>query len=120
MADPYHHSLSSVKKWGGDTEDYIAIHRWFDGSKASWCDPRHRAMRHHAEGIADSIERFGGEITLSTGKKVPVRWIGEQHVLEDLGRIPTFKEWIMEMPSEGKPVPMWMIRPQKISKILEA
>jgi hypothetical protein len=25
MAHPYHHALSSVKKWGGAIEDYIAI-----------------------------------------------------------------------------------------------
>ena len=33
-------------------------------------------------------------ITLSTGRIVPVRLIGEQHVLEDLGRIPSFADWM--------------------------
>jgi len=28
MAHPYHHALSSVKKWGGETEDYQAIHNY--------------------------------------------------------------------------------------------
>jgi len=28
MAHPYHHALSSVKKWGGTVEDYQAIHAW--------------------------------------------------------------------------------------------
>lgn len=51
MAHPYHHSLSSVKKWGGSIEDYIYIHNWFDESKKIIADFRHRALRHHAEGI---------------------------------------------------------------------
>jgi hypothetical protein len=26
MAHPYHHALSSVKKWGGEVSDYIHLH----------------------------------------------------------------------------------------------
>ena len=33
MAHPYHHALSSVRKWGGTVEDYLPIHSWFDASK---------------------------------------------------------------------------------------
>ena len=33
MANCYYHALSSVKKWGGDPEDYQPIHDWFDESK---------------------------------------------------------------------------------------
>jgi hypothetical protein len=29
MAHPYHHALSSVKKWGGTVDDFIAVHAWF-------------------------------------------------------------------------------------------
>jgi hypothetical protein len=51
MAHPYHHALSSVKKWGGEVSDYLPLHSWFDQSKAIEADFRHRALRHHAEGI---------------------------------------------------------------------
>lgn len=51
MAHPYHHALSSVKQWGGQVDDYLPIHNWFDESKAFIGDFRHRALRHHAEGI---------------------------------------------------------------------
>jgi hypothetical protein len=51
MAHPYHHALSSVKKWGGTVDDFIAVHTWFDQSKEITADFRHRALRHHAEGI---------------------------------------------------------------------
>jgi hypothetical protein len=30
MPHPHHHSLSSVKRWGGVPDDYAAIHDWFD------------------------------------------------------------------------------------------
>ena len=29
-----------------------------------------------------------------TGRVVPVRWVGEQHVKEDLGFIPSVKDWL--------------------------
>jgi hypothetical protein len=51
MAHPYHHSLSSTRKWGGSVFDYLPLHSWFDQSKAIAADFRHRALRHHAEGI---------------------------------------------------------------------
>lgn len=94
MAHPYHHALSSVKKWGGEVKDYLAIHSWFDESKAFWADFRHRAPRHHAEGIFLCERLFGPTLTNADGRVIPVRWVGEQHVREDLGRIPTAADWL--------------------------
>ncbi len=94
MATPYHHALSSVKKWGGTVEDYLALHQWFDETKSMMPDFRHRAARHHAEGIFLCERVFGVTITLSAGKKIPTRWVGEQHVKEDLGRIPSLQDWL--------------------------
>jgi hypothetical protein len=93
MANPYHHALSSVKKWGGVPEDYQAIHDFFDASKESWADPRHRALRHHTQGIFECERTFGHAIRISTGRMIPVRWVGEQHVKEDCGFIPTMQDW---------------------------
>ena len=59
MAHPWHHALSSVRKWGGAPEDYLAVHAWFDASKAITADFRHRALRHHAEGIVMAETIFG-------------------------------------------------------------
>ena len=93
MAHCYYHALSSVRKWGGMSDDYLTLHQWFDESKAIFADPRHRALRHHAEGIFMLETLFGATITNSDGKIVPVRLIGEQHVIEDLGFIPSFADW---------------------------
>ena len=68
MGHCYHHALSSVRKWGGEPEDYLPIHQWFDEpSKLIIADFRHRALRHHAEGAFMAERFFGTKITVSTG-----------------------------------------------------
>jgi hypothetical protein len=89
----FYHAQSSVKLFGGRIEDYQPLHDWFDESKLILADFRHRALRHHAEGIFMLERFFGTTITNSDGKEIPVRLIGEQHVKEDLGRIPSFADW---------------------------
>jgi hypothetical protein len=99
---PYLHARISAKKFGGIPEDYIEIHDWFDSTKAHIPDARHRLVLHNAYGIFLCEQVFGEivqmpngtfkrapYITISTGKKVSVRDIAEQHVIDDLGCIPT-------------------------------
>lgn len=114
MAHPYHHALSSSKKWGGAVEDYLAIHSWFDASKEIIADFRHRALRHHAEGIFMAETIFGVTITLSSGRVIPTRWVCEQHVTENLGFIPSFADWARAI----QPAP-WMGRTRKIEPDLD-
>ena len=109
MSNPYHHALSSAKKWGGTAEDYQQIHDWFDESKMMMADFRHRALRHHAEGIFMCERIFGHTITLSNGKKIPTRWVGEQHVAEDLGFIPSMQDWLKHIMPEP-----WMGKTKKL------
>ena len=99
MAHPLKHAESSARKFGGKAEDYLPIHNWFDESKAFFPDFRHRALRHHAEGIFLAEKLFGVAIVNSDGKQVPVRYLGEQHVREDLGRIPTAQDWLLQITS---------------------
>ena len=99
MSHPYHHAVSSAKKWGGCAEDYQKIHDWFDQSKSFYADWRHRALRHHAEGIFMCESIFGVTLTNSLGQEIPVRLIGEQHVREDLGRIPSVQDWLSNITS---------------------
>ena len=97
MAHPLKHAESSARKFGGKAEDYLPIHKWFDESKAFFPDFRHRALRHHAEGIFLAEKLFGVAIVNSEGKQIPVRYLGEQHVREDLGRIPTAQDWLLQI-----------------------
>jgi hypothetical protein len=93
MSHPWIHAISSAKQFGGKTEDYIALHSWFDDTKA-WCpDWRHRAIRHHSKGIEECVTVFGDTIVNSDGTQVSVYELGVQHVTEDVGFVPTPKDW---------------------------
>ena len=104
MAHPYHHAESSARKYGGEPSEYLRLHEWFDASKSHMADFRHRAPRHHSEGIFLLETFFGATIMNSADRVVPVRFIGEQHVLEDLGRIPTVQDWLGKIQPES-----WML-----------
>jgi hypothetical protein len=114
MSHPYHHAISSQKKHGGRWEDYIKIHNWFDETKAHFADFRHRAMRHHSEGIFLMEKMFGVTLELSNGRVIPTRWVGEQHVKEDLGRIPTIQDWLSNLKPQS-----WMGKTEKIEQEVE-
>ena len=94
MSNAYYHAVSSAKKFGGSPEDYLKIHEWFDRGKVSQPDFRHRALSHHSQGIYDAALLFGSTIKISTKALAPVRLVGEQHILEDLGFIPSFQDWM--------------------------
>lgn len=105
MATAIHHGESSAKKWGGQAEDYLPIHEWFDETKAHKWHFTHRIFRHHTMGIENAEQIFGRTITNSNGRKVPVRWIGEQHMIEDFGYVPTPEDWLRHVESAA-----WMTR----------
>ena len=90
----YLHAQASAKKWGGVPEDYLEIHQWIDQFKSTFGDVRHRAMLHHAKGPWMAQDVFGVTITINRKngegtKKVMVRDIAENHIVEDLGWLPS-------------------------------
>jgi len=113
MAHPWDHSRSSSKKFGGEPEEYLKYHEWFDETKSWIGHSKHRMFRHHSEGIFELERVFGVSFVNSVGKTVYTRYIGEQHVKEDcFGYIPSAKEWVKALES-GKPEE-WMIKTLKI------
>ena len=112
MANPWHHAVSSARRYGGEPDSYLHVHEWFDATKGWLPDFRHRAIRHHSEGIAQAVELFppikihvlvNGE---RKEKVIPIRWVAEQHVIEDLGHIPTAADWLRGLTT----VEPWMNR----------
>lgn len=95
---PYMHGKVSVKKFGGKEEDYQKIHDFLDSTKSHFPDMRHRAMLHNSWGIYLCEQIFGLYIVNSDDKKVQVRDIAEQHVLDDMGRIPTIQDYLQHLP----------------------
>jgi hypothetical protein len=95
---PYLHGLVSARKFGGKPEDYQEIHDFLDSSKAAFPDMRHRAILHSSFGIYICEKVFGINIENSAGQLVSVRDIAEQHVIDDMGRIPTVQDYLSGMP----------------------
>lgn len=91
---PVFHANLSVKKYGGAREDYLPIHNFIDSSKSTYADARHRAILHSTFGIYITEQMFGEIIVNSDGREVCVRDIAEDHVIQDLGFIPTVEKWL--------------------------
>lgn len=133
---PFVHALNSVKRFGGIPEDYISIHNFFDWSKFTVGDLRHRVILHNTFGcflaeklfgypeakIKASAQKFGWTeeevqaikglidearsndstfVTNSDGKRIQIRDIAEQHIVEDMGCIPTVEDCIHLLPLHG-------------------
>jgi len=105
---PYLHAELSVKKWGGRPEDYMPIHDFMDSSKAHVADMRHRALLHSSFGIYLAERVFGHRIMIGQPLLkdemafkhpvfVSVRDIAEQHVIQDLGFIPSVQQYLDHM-----------------------
>lgn len=94
----YYHAVISAKKHGGNPEDYQPLHDFIDSSKSTMADSRHRAILHNSFGIFLAERVFGPTITNSEGKEIPTRILAEEHVIDDLGFIPTVEHYLGEMP----------------------
>lgn len=101
MSKPYKHAQSSAETFGGIPDDYLEIHKFMDSSKVAIADPRHRAVFHSAFGCFVVEFVFGEIIINSDYEEVSTRDIAEQHIIEDLGFVPTLEKWFEKMPIES-------------------
>lgn len=108
---PYNHARNSVRKWKGVEDDYMPIHEFIDSSKAHYADMRHRALLHTSFGCYLAELVFGTMITNSSGIKVSVRDVAEQHIIEDMGRIPSVSHFLDNMTLQN-----WMGGPSDRTK----
>ncbi len=111
---PLIHAKCSVKAHGGKLEDYMPIHEFIDHSKSSVPDIRHRAMLHSSWGIYLVEQVFGSVLKNSEGKDISTRDIAEEHVIQDLGFIPTMQDWLKDLPIKG-----WMSGSRKKRVVLK-
>lgn len=109
MSDYTYHSVSSAKAFGGKPDEYDAIHQWMDRSRAGTDRLMHRMLAHHTQGIRDCVEHFGDTITISTGRRVSVQLLARQHVMEDLGFVPTLDHY-----AELLRCPRWASKPAQL------
>lgn len=94
---PLLHANISAKKYGGIPEEYMDIHNFIDSSKAAYPSVKHRAILHSAFGIYLVEQVFGDHFVNSDEKTVIVRDIAEEHIIQDLGFIPTVQDYLENM-----------------------
>jgi hypothetical protein len=97
---PVVHAKNSVRKFGGNLDDYMKFHNWMDSTKAHIPDIRHRMILHNAWGIFMAEQIFGSYFKNSDGKIVSVRDVLELHVVDDLGHIPTLEQCFKNFKAE--------------------
>ena len=104
--NPWIHAKNSANRYQGEPCDYLEIHQFMDSAKEHLGTIVHRIVLHNTFGIALAEKLFGDIIqtgtgkfvrqpfiTNSDGKKVFIRDIAQDHVLEDMhGSIPTMSE----------------------------
>ena len=94
---PNIHAKMSAHKYGGEPEDYLFIHEFIDSSKAHVPDMRHRALLHNSWGPYLAQQMFGSTFINYAGKEVHIRDVCEDHIIQDVGRIPTVAECLEDL-----------------------
>lgn len=100
MANPLIHSKSSVKRWGGKVEDYIAIHELIDSPKVTMNNNTSRTLTHNTWFAYHIVPKvFGYNIVNSDGKSVDTVDIAMLHIAEDFRMkfVPTPQDYLKHL-----------------------
>lgn len=98
--NPMVHSKSSVKRWGGNVNDYMPIHKLLDSPKATMNNNTSRMLTHNTWFAYEVIPLiFGYNIINSDGRSVDVVDIAMLHISEDYKHkfIPTPQDFLKHM-----------------------
>jgi hypothetical protein len=117
IMNPEVHSQLSVKRWGGQVEDYYLLHSFMDSTKELCSDNRHRIL-HTLWGVRRVvIPIFGKTLINSDGKAVNVKDLCERdHILPDYANrfIPTLNDFLTAMNIDT--IPNWRDKIDRIHK----
>lgn len=108
---PFLHGRIHAKKYGGKGSDYADIDDFIDSSKSSVLDVRHRAILHSSFGCFLVEQMFGRTRFNSDGKEYSPRDVAEDHIMQDLGFIPTMEQYLNNMTIQP-----WMSGTEKRNK----
>jgi hypothetical protein len=97
---PLQHARITTYRYGGEWQDWIAIHDWIDRSKAIFPSMQHRMFLHSDFGEWLAIRIHGDAIMSKSGTVVSTRDLFRDHQVEDLGRVVTLAEWLSEIDSD--------------------
>lgn len=105
---PFLHARVSARRFGGKPSDYLDIHNLLDFSKAGLPDMRHRIFLHNSIGCYVVEQAFGVTRVNSDGREYSTRDVAEQHIIDDLGTIPTLEKCL-----QGVPLHRWLGGPRR-------
>lgn len=94
---PFLHGRIHARKYGGVPDDYAEIDDFLDSSKSAFADFRHRSILHSAFGCFIVEKVFGRTMVNSEGKTFSPRDVAEDHIIQDLGFIPSVSDYLKHM-----------------------
>ena len=97
---PLQHARITAYRYGGEWQDWIAIHDWIDRSKAIFPSMQHRIFLHSDFGEWLAVRIHSEKIGAEDGTVIPTRDLFRDHQVEDLGRVVTLAEWLREIDTE--------------------
>jgi hypothetical protein len=115
---PLQHARITAYRYGGEWQDWIAVHDWIDRSKAIFPSMQHRMFLHSDFGEWLAVKIHGEAIEAKDGTVIPTRDLFCDHQVEDLGQVVTLAEWLREIDAD-----YWMRRrrpPRHLEQVREA
>lgn len=97
---PLQHARITAHRYGGEWQDWIAIHDWIDRSKMIFPSMQHRMFLHSDFGEWLTIKIHGDSIKARDGTVVSTGDLFRDHQVEDLGRVVPLSEWLREIDVE--------------------
>jgi hypothetical protein len=97
---PLQHARITAHRYGGEWQDWIAIHDWIDRSKVIFPSMQHRMFIHSDFGEWLTVKIHGEAIGANDGTVISTRDLFSDHQVEDLGRVVTLAEWLHEVDAD--------------------
>jgi hypothetical protein len=97
---PLQHARITAHRYGGEWQDWIAIHDWIDRGKAIFPSVQHRMFLHSDFGEWLAVGIHGDAIGAEDGTVISTRDLFRDHQVEDLGRVVTLAEWLREVDTD--------------------
>lgn len=97
---PLQHARITAHRYGGQWQDWIALHDWIDRSKMIFPSMQHRMFLHSDFGEWLTVQIHGESITAADGSVVVTRELFRDHQVEDVGRVVPLAEWLREIDAE--------------------
>ena len=94
---PLQHARITAHRYGGEWQDWIALHDWIDRSKMIFPSMQHRMFLHSDFGEWLTLQ---ASIAAADGTVVATRDLFRDHQVEDVGRVVPLAEWLREIDAE--------------------